>query len=566
MAELAQHVRWGMHKEEIGAVPFDKQLDKLHLWMETWNHVQRCELIEKLLLHMNYDQYRFLWTVLQPSLHRDFMYSAQIVHPKANFQPLSTHISRKLKENAGRNRRNNFHRVKSAYCEFPEEVLQKNALPELSRIRHLSFNSQIKRKRRAHFSAKTHLPHIDSTKSKTSILFDSTAEPEDIPSSLRITDQPIRRHIQQEKLAKTAAETEMSLSIFKGLQLLPPNAIQVVDWYNNDWSDTQRNEFLKKLLLKLDERQHFFISNLLSVKQYKDFITLLPLHISLKILSYLTPNQLVKASRVCRSWRKTCERNELWKSKCKELNMNVSDYHPTASAISKVNYKKLLKNYLNTLENWETGRYRDLELRGHSQNVLCVCLEHKRTNPRLASGSMDKSIKIWDLRSAQCTMTLKGHSKGIWSLNFYTSTLLISGSYDTTIRVFCVDMDKTGEFAFSASADHTVRIWSIEDGSCTKVIYVNQTMAVMTVGFNQGYLACSYGEFLALYKIAASNFDFCNNSLEKPIAAYKECAFKLSIQSDVAFVAYPILAEMCALKANPRIDSEIKLSTGALFA
>lgn len=185
MAELAQHVRWGMHKEEIGAVPFDKQLDKLHLWMETWNHVQRCELIEKLLLHMNYDQYRFLWTVLQPSLHRDFMYSAQIVHPKANFQPLSTHISRKLKENAGRNRRNNFHRVKSAYCEFPEEVLQKNALPELSRIRHLSFNSQIKRKRRAHFSAKTHLPHIDSTKSKTSILFDSTAEPEDIPSSLR---------------------------------------------------------------------------------------------------------------------------------------------------------------------------------------------------------------------------------------------------------------------------------------------------------------------------------------------------------------------------------------------
>jgi len=33
------------------------------------------------------------------------------------------------------------------------------------------------------------------------------------------------------------------------------------------------------------------------------------------------------------------------------------------------------------------------------------------------------------------------------------------------------------------------------------VIYVNQTMAVMTVGFNQGYLACSYGEFLALYKI-----------------------------------------------------------------
>lgn len=79
------------------------------------------------------------------------------------------------------------------------------------------------------------------------------------------------------------------------------------------------------------------------------------------------------------------------------------------------------------------------------------------------------------------------------------------------------------------------------------------------------FLSLSLSQFWSFIS-AASNFDFCNNSLEKPIAAYKECAFKLSIQSDVAFVAYPILAEMCALKANPRIDSEIKLSTGALFA
>ena len=74
--------------------------------------------------------------------------------------------------------------------------------------------------------------------------------------------------------------------------------LQVVDWYTNEWDETQKNEFLIKLLLKLDERQHFFISNLLSVKQYKDFITLLPVHVSLRILSYLTPKQLVKASRV----------------------------------------------------------------------------------------------------------------------------------------------------------------------------------------------------------------------------------------------------------------------------
>ncbi|XP_067947133.1 beta-TrCP-like [Watersipora subatra] len=540
---LSAATPWRAHGSSQSVVSFDKQLDKLALWMETWNHAQRCELIEKLLLHMEYEQYRFLWTVMQPSLHRDFMYSAQLLHPCSNFQPLSTHASRKLRDNLGRNRRNQFHRVKSAYCEFPEEVLEKNALPELTRLRKLSFDSQIRRKQRANFSARVRLPSISGDEN-SSILLDSKPDGASSFPLLRLSDQPIRRHIQQDSLSAPVSDTVSPISIFKSLQLLPPNAIQVVDWYTNEWNETQRSEFLVKFLLKLDERQHFFISNLLSVKQYKDFISLLPLHVTLKILSYLTPKQLVKASRVCRAWKKVCERNELWKAKCKELNMKVSDYQPSTTAITKINYKKMLKDYLATLENWETGNY-----------------EKKKSNPRLASGSMDKSIKIWDTKTGQCTMTLKGHTKGIWSLNFYTSTLLISGSYDMTIRiwniqtgkcvktllghdgavwslvrsdntlvsgsqdrlvkawdirrcvlirtlfghqaaVFCVDMDKAGEFAFSSSADHTVRIWNIADGTCTKVIYVNQTMAVMTVSYNEGYLACSYGEFISIYSSA----------------------------------------------------------------
>lgn len=46
----------------------------------------------------------------------------------------------------------------------------------------------------------------------------------------------------------------------------------------------------------------------------------------------------------------------------------------------------MLKNYLGTLDNWDTGNYREIELKGHSQNVLCVCLEARRLHSRLASG------------------------------------------------------------------------------------------------------------------------------------------------------------------------------------
>lgn len=34
------------------------------------------------------------------------------------------------------------------------------------------------------------------------------------------------------------------------------------------------------------------------------------------------------------------------------------------------------------------------------------------TDGRLVSGSVDKSIKIWDLKSGKCENTLNGHSRG----------------------------------------------------------------------------------------------------------------------------------------------------------
>jgi len=57
------------------------------------------------------------------------------------------------------------------------------------------------------------------------------------------------------------------------------------------------------------------------------------------------------------------------------------------------------------------------------------------THKLLASGSQDKTIKIWDLKTGKNVMTLRGHEKGVWCLNFFTDSLLVSGSYDGTIKV-----------------------------------------------------------------------------------------------------------------------------------
>jgi WD40 repeat protein len=62
---------------------------------------------------------------------------------------------------------------------------------------------------------------------------------------------------------------------------------------------------------------------------------------------------------------------------------------------------------------------------------LCIC----GNEIHLATGSLDRTINIWLLKDGKLCQTLFGHTKGVWSLKFLSSTLLISGAYDATIKV-----------------------------------------------------------------------------------------------------------------------------------
>ena len=53
--------------------------------------------MEKLLACSNYKQFQLIWTVIQPAMHRDFMYTAKKEFPSLEFMPISTHTTRKLK-------------------------------------------------------------------------------------------------------------------------------------------------------------------------------------------------------------------------------------------------------------------------------------------------------------------------------------------------------------------------------------------------------------------------------------------------------------------------------------
>uniref|UniRef100_A0A2C9KU49 F-box domain-containing protein n=1 Tax=Biomphalaria glabrata TaxID=6526 RepID=A0A2C9KU49_BIOGL len=230
----------------------------------------------------------------------------------------------------------------------------------------------------------------------------------------------------------------MSDTVTVSVLNLPTEAKELLNCYRHRWTDSKRNEFLEQLILSLDPRQIYFVSKYLSFKQQKDLVGLLPRKLALKILSHLSVRGLLIACKVSKRWHSLASSNTLWKTKCHEVTIHV----PVPSK-----------------PNW---------------NVQCVtCYGDK-----VATGSADQTIIIWDIHTGVMEQTLTGHSKGVWCVQFFTKHLLLSGSFDTTIRMWNLRTGQTtrtffghmnqvlclklrGTLMVSGSQDKMAKLWDV---------------------------------------------------------------------------------------------------------
>jgi WD40 repeat protein len=108
-------------------------------------------------------------------------------------------------------------------------------------------------------------------------------------------------------------------------------------------------------------------------------------------------------------------------------------------------------------------------LEGHSNEVTSVAFSHDST--RLASASIDRTVKMWDASTGACLQTLEGHSNCVTSVAF---------SHDSTRLA-------------SASDDRTVKMWDASTGACLQTLDVGQTLSGVSFDPTNSYLYTEIG-------------------------------------------------------------------------
>ncbi|KAF7637313.1 hypothetical protein Mgra_00003281 [Meloidogyne graminicola] len=282
--------------------------------------------------------------------------------------------------------------------------------------------------------------------------------------------------------------------------LIRKNNVSIKEWLSlfENMSESSQLEALNSLIPNCKQYQIRHLHNLITPYFQIDFIKLLPKELSIKVLSFLSPKDLVLAASISRTWRNLAEDHILWMKKCLQYNIKelfppnlgrreswalfsadlvdspqespyyfdcndlscsskiTSHYCKSSfqspspflnlpklnlpSCFERSKWKAIYLRNQHISNNWRFRRPNSVcHLKGHDEHVI-TCL--KLRGDRLVTGSDDCTLRVWFVGTGECTQVLTGHTGGVWALQ----------------------LSEDGKIAISGSTDRTVRVWNIETG------------------------------------------------------------------------------------------------------
>ena len=172
----------------------------------------------------------------------------------------------------------------------------------------------------------------------------------------------------------------------------------------------------------------------------------------------------------------------IWSSPTSTASINSVAFSPDGEKLA-------YGSWDHTVRLWDVETGKELaKLTGHSSGVHSVAFSPDGT--KLASGSKDGTVRLWNISTGKQLATLTGHSSDVYSVAFSPDgRKLASGSYDYTVRLWDVSTGKQlktltrhsnrvwsvafspdGKKLASGSADGTVRLWDVETGKQLKTL------------------------------------------------------------------------------------------------
>jgi len=188
----------------------------------------------------------------------------------------------------------------------------------------------------------------------------------------------------------------------------------------------------------------------------------------------------------------------------------------------------------------------------HSMGIEAIA--YSPDGAYLASGSSDKTIKIWEVETGRLLRTLTGHTDDVYSVSYSPDgKYLASGSDDKTVKLWevatgecvktlsghtdivrSVSFAPNGKYFASNSDDETIKVWEVATGNCVKTLIGSESLSSVSYSPDGKYLVSASVGTAKLWEVASGN---CVKTLSGGRIAYNPDGAYLAI----AYVSITIL-------------------------
>ncbi|KAI0199566.1 quinon protein alcohol dehydrogenase-like superfamily [Astrocystis sublimbata] len=247
-----------------------------------------------------------------------------------------------------------------------------------------------------------------------------------------------------------------------------------------------------------------------------DFISKLPQELSIQILSYLDAAQLAAASRVSRLWYQGTQDQYIWRqSFLREKTHTYATSLPVQPGIGAGipplrpgnDWQKIYKAREELDRRWKIGtQARAIYLNGHLDSIYCLQFDENK----IITGSRDKTIRIWDMRTLQCRLVIGPpevvnetsilfdpngkpihYASSVDNVRSYPSVpVTVSFPVHHKASILCLQYDD--DILVTGSSDSSCIVYSVKSGYRPVRRLQGHTAAVLDLAFDDKHIVtCS---------------------------------------------------------------------------